>query len=46
VGFEPMTPVSEPEKTFHASDLAATVVGIYYRYKSAIIELINGMLEK
>jgi hypothetical protein len=22
------------------------VVGIYYRYKSAIIELINGMLEK
>jgi hypothetical protein len=46
VGFEPTTPVLEPEKIFHASDRGATVVGFYYRFKSVIIELINGILEK
>jgi hypothetical protein len=27
VGFEPMIPAFEREKTFHASDRAATVIG-------------------
>jgi hypothetical protein len=32
VRFEPMIPMSEPAKTVHALDRAATMIGIFYSY--------------